>query len=41
MEKLNKVKELERYKNLEKGNEIIDKFTIDLFYRGHSNCDYE
>ena len=41
MEKLNNVKELERYKNLEKGDEIIDKFTIDLFYRGHSNCDYE
>ena len=41
MEKLNKVRELERYKNLEKGNEIIDKFTIDLFYRGHSNHQYE
>ncbi len=41
MEKLNKIKELERYKNLEKGDEIIDKFTIDLFYRGHSNNQYE
>ena len=41
MEKLNNVKELERYKNLEKGDEIIDKFTIDLFYRGHSNNQYE
>lgn len=41
MEKLNKVKELERYKNLEKGNEIIDKYTIDLFYRGHSNKTYK
>ena len=40
MEKLNKVKELERYKNLEKGDEIIDKFTIDLFYRGHSDSNY-
>ena len=40
MEKLNKVKELERYKNLEKGNENIDKFTIDLFYRGHSDSNY-
>lgn len=41
MKKLNKVKDLERYKNLEKGNENIDKFTIDLFYRGHSNKQYE
>lgn len=41
MEKLNKAKELERYKNLEKGNEITDKYTIDLFYRGHSDSQYE
>lgn len=40
MEKLNKVKELERYKNLEKGDEATSKFTIDLFYRGQSNRDY-
>ncbi len=41
MEKLNRVKDLERYKNLEKGNDKIDKYTIDLFYRGHSNNQYE
>lgn len=39
MEKLNKVKELERYKNLEFSEKR--KYTIDLFYRGHSNCDYK
>lgn len=41
MIKLNEIKDLERYKNLEKGNKIIDKFTIDLFYRGHSNSNYQ
>lgn len=41
MIKLNEIKNLERYKNLEKGNENIDKFTIDLFYRGHSSINYE
>ena len=40
MEKLNKVKDLEQYKNLEKGNEVIAKFSIDLFYRGHENNEY-
>ena len=39
MDKLNKVKELERYKNLEFHEKRL--YTIDLFYRGHSNCDYE
>lgn len=39
MEKLNKVKELERYKNLEivRVNNKTYKYTIDLFYRGHSS----
>lgn len=39
MEKLNKVKELERYKNLEFSEKR--KFTIDLFYRGQHNKEYE
>lgn len=39
MDKLNKVKELERYKNLEivRSNNKTYKYTIDLFYRGHSS----
>ena len=39
MDKLNKVKELERYKNLEivRVNNKTYKYTIDLFYRGHSS----
>ncbi len=41
MKKINKIKELERYKKIEKGNKIVDKFTIDLFYRGQSNRDYK
>ena len=41
MEKLNKVKELERYKNLKKGDGDINKYSIDLFYRGHDNDEYE
>lgn len=41
MDKLNKIKELERYKNLEKGKGSIKKYTIDLFYRGHSDSQYE
>ena len=43
MEKLNKVKELERYKNLEivRVNNKTYKYTIDLFYRGHSNKEYQ
>lgn len=41
MIKLNEIKDLERYKNLEKGNDKIDKYTIDLFYRGHSNNQYK
>ena len=43
MEKLNKVKELERYKNLEivRVNNKTYKYTIDLFYRGHSDNRYE
>ena len=39
MEKLNKVKELERYKNLEFSEKR--KYTIDLFYRGQHNKEYE
>lgn len=39
MEKLNNVKELERYKNLEFSEKR--KYTIDLFYRGHSNKEYQ
>lgn len=43
MEKLNKVKELERYKNLKKGmfGDIEYEYTIDLFYRGHSDSNYK
>lgn len=43
MEKLNKVKELERYKNLEivHVNNKTYKYTIDLFYRGHSDSNYK
>ena len=39
MEKLNNVKELERYKNLEFSEKR--KYTIDLFYRGQHNKEYE
>lgn len=39
MEKLNKIKALERYKQLETGR--IKKYTIDLFYRGQSDKQYK
>ena len=39
MDKLNKIKELERYKNLEFSEKR--KYTIDLFYRGQHNKEYE
>lgn len=39
MEKLNNVKELERYKNLEFSEKR--QYTIDLFYRGQHNKEYE
>ena len=43
MEKLNKVKEFERYKNLKKGklDDVEYEYSIDLFYRGHSDNRYE
>lgn len=41
MKKINKIKELERYKKIEKNDENTHKFTIDLFYRGHSNSNYQ
>ena len=39
MEKLNKVKEIERYKNLEFREKRT--YTIDLFYRGQHNKEYK
>lgn len=39
MEKLNKVKELERYKII--SNESDKHYSLDLFYRGHSNKEYQ
>lgn len=39
MEKLNKVKELERYNII--SNESDKHYSLDLFYRGHSNREYQ
>lgn len=39
MEKLNKVKELERYNII--SNESDKHYSLDLFYRGHSNKEYQ
>lgn len=39
MEKLNKIKELERYNII--SNESDKRYSLDLFYRGHSNKAYQ